>query len=432
MEINLSFCYIYSCLVFAIMICYIFYKRSIFRLNFFVFLWWSISSLASCVFCYIYQPLLEGLSPQALMYFYACMLMMAYSIYGFDEAKIRITNINRYNSFICKFSIILGVLSIPPLIENLFFVFSHSNLNFVVDQHDMLNSGDIKSHLSFISEKLHNFCAHFADIYGVLFCTIILNAQRNKFALIMIAIATTEQVLNSVSNGSRGYIAYLALMFAISYSIFYRHYPVKFKKTVNKYIGVICFAIVSVLLLVSSARVKTVDTTYLNVTSEQAELASYSLYIGEGPIRFSSFAWDKLKDYTYGHSLFDIFASPLDGNYFQNSSERRNWVAWQTGLKYPQVFYGLPGFAYIDFGFWGGMIIIILFCVLFKYILNKQNNYDLIRIFGSVIVYKICFFLTMFFPYSYSKMLDVIYVSIFLVVLRSHSQVHLRYKTKFK
>lgn len=407
----------YAICIITVLFIYVLKAKSFFNLSFFLLMWWTISGLASCLFYFFYSPVLDKLNPQAIAYYTVGFLIIVYPLFKFDECRLKTIEVNSYLPIVRKVALLFGFLSIFPLIENIIFIFSHSSLDFFVDQHKMLNTGELQSHLSFISEKIHNFCAHFSDIFGLILCALLVRFKSNKKYVIFLVVAISEQVVNCVASGSRGYIVYMIILIAVSYKLFYNQYAVSFRRRINKY-GLIGFgAIAFLLFILTNARVANSDISYTNATAEQAQLASNSLYLGEAPVRFASYAWTP-KAYTNGHSLFDVVTSVIDGVKFKNSDERRIWVAKKTGIKYPQVFYGFVGFSYIDFGYWG-IIVLLLFSYLFRKHLSFKNRTTFPQLIICIVMIKILIFSTMIFPYNYSKFYDLIYMyGLFLLLNR--------------
>ena len=407
----------YAICIIAVLIIYILRTKRFFNLSFFLLVWWTISGLASCLFYFFYSPVLDKLNPQAIAYYVVGFLIIVYPLFNFDECRLKTIEVNSYLPIIRKVALLFGLLSIFPLIENVFFIFSHSSLDFFADQHKMLNTGELESHLSFFSEKLHNFCSHFADLFGLILCALLVHFRSNQKYILFLLLAILEQVANCVANGSRGYIVYMIILVAVSYKLFYNQYNVVFRNRINKYASVGFLAIVSLLSALTSVRVADSDVSYLNATEDQAQLVSNSLYLGEAPVRLASYGWT-LKAHTNGHSLFDTVVTIIDGVKFKNSDERRNWVTKKTGIQYPQVFYGLVGFSYIDFGYWG-LIVLLLFNYVFRrYLLFKEHT-TFPKLIICVIMIKILIFATMVFPYCYSKFYDLIYMyGLFLILNR--------------
>lgn len=413
---------IYTIAVIAVLVCYIIKVRRFGRISFFLLVWWAISAIASSVFFWFYYPLLYPLSPEALIFYFIGFLIMLSPLRSFDETSIVNIEYKPYIALVKILSAFLGIICILPLIENLVFISSHNTMSFVADQHEALNSSDYKSHLSYIAEKLHNLSSHFSDILGILLFVLVLDSRVNKKYIVWILLVIFEQIANSVANGSRGYIVYLVILNLASYKLFYNHIEVTLRKKINRLIIVFGVLIISLLSILTTARLTNNDVTYINATEEQATIASNSLYLGEAPVRFASFAWG-IKEYTYGHSLFDAIVSPFDGVKFKNSEERRNWVHRKTGIKYPQVFYGFVGFSYIDFGFWGAIIFLVLFSCLFKRFCATKKIVHFPNLILMVVFIKILIFSTMLFPYCYAKFYDLLYLIVLYLFMKRNKTI---------
>ncbi len=428
MEKELNSVILYCCGIGLLPIFHLFIKRRIKSLSFFILLWIAILTSTSIAFYLFYYPILNSLSPEALLFSFVGMCILTTPLFIIDETKIKRIDFSGCLGFINKFCIVLGILSIPPLTENLLHFNTQSNMDFLVDTHALTDSGEV-TNLSFLSSKMINFCSHFADILGLLLCTLLINKKRNKWAVIGIIICILSQPINVFLKGGRLSVVYQLYAFFIAYMLFY---PVFNKKNVSKInkIGAVIVSICILLLIVSTqTRFGDKDVTYINAKENQAMLAALSTYTGEAPIRFSSFGW-KLKGHSEGHSLYHYVVSFFNGTDFKLGTENREWIQKHTGLKYPQCFYGLPGYSYIDFGIGGGIlnICIISFCIL--KICKRSGIIKFYDLIFMIVCFKILMMSTLFFPYCNSKIFDLGYLfALRLILKRLSERIHQRKTT---
>lgn len=420
MEKELNSVILYCCGIGLLPIFYLFIKRRIRCLSFVILLWIAILTSTSIAFYLFYYPILNSLSPEALLFSFVGMCMLMAPLFVIDETKIKKIDFSGCLGFINKFCIILGILSIPPLIENLLHFNTQSNMDFLVNAHALTDSGEI-TNLSFLSSKMINFCSHFADILGLLLYALLISTKKNKWAIVGIIICIFGQVINVFLKGGRLSVVYQLYVFFIAYMLFYPVFSQRLVSKVNK-VGAIIVSICILLLIISTQiRFGNKDVTYINAKENQAMLAALSTYTGEAPIRFSSFGW-KLKGHSEGHSLYHYIISIFDGEDFKLGTENRVWIQRHTGLKYPQCFYGLPGYSYIDFGIMGGVlnIFIISFCIL--KICKRSGVIKFYDLIFMVVCFKTLMMSTLFFPYCNSKILDLGYLFALRLILKRLSE----------
>lgn len=321
MEKELNIVILYCCGIGFLPVFYLFTKRRIRCLSFFILLWIAILTSTSIAFYLFYYPILNFLNSEALLFSFVGMCVLTAPLFIIDETKIKKIDFSGCLGFINKFCIVLGILSIPPLIENLLHFNTQSNMDFLVNAHALTDSGE-NTNLSFFSLKAINFCSHFADILGLLLCTLLISKKKNKWAVAGIIICIFSQVINIFLKGGRLSVVYQLYVFFIAYMLFYPIFSKRIISKVNK-IGVIIVSICIVLLIISTqTRFGDKDVTYINAKENQAMLAALSTYTGEAPIRFSSFGW-KLKAHSGGHCLYHYFVSIFDGTDFKLGAENR-------------------------------------------------------------------------------------------------------------
>ena len=420
MNTELSFLSVYAIAwcAFTLLLWFRFRKLNV---TLFIFIWLSLSSISSCLFYFFYSPILPQLSLEAIPYFALGLILMVLPLLYFRQEKLSHIITKPYISTIAFFSTLFGIISIIPLCENIYYSMTHSVLNSFQDAHAMTNDGESIGNLSFIGLKLNNFVSHFSDTYGLCLCTLL--TERKKYAknIIWLFVAILELVLQGIISGGRVTAFYQFFLIILPYMLFYRFYERQDKNLYNK-IGLIVVGCLAAVLFISSVfKFEGKDTSHVNVEQEQVLFASNTVYLGEAPVRFSAYAWDRLRHNTDGHYMFDYIVRYVDGIKFESNVENRAWAENYAGLLYPQVFYGIPGFAYIDFGYIGGLIFLFLFALFFFYQTKTiKGSIPVFRLIILVIYLKILIMSIMYFPYCNSKIQDLFYMFILYLIIKKH------------
>lgn len=421
MNAEQSFFIIYAIIWCAFTILFWFRRRRI-DVTLFILIWLSFSSVTSCLFYFFYSPILPQLSLEAIPYFAFGLFLMILPLVSFRQEKISNIETKPYISIIAKFSLLMGIISLVPLVENAYYSLTHSVLNSFQDAHAMTNDGESLGNLSFVSLKLNNFVSHFSDTFGVCLCILLTDRKRYKINIIWLFVAISELVLQGMICGGRVTAFYQFFIIILPYMLFYRFYKRTDRKLYNKTGFIVVGCLAAVLFVSSVFKFEGKGTTYVNVEQEQVLFASNTVYTGESPVRFSAYAWNKLRHHTDGHYMFDYIVRYIDGIKFDSNAENRTWAENYAGLMYPQVLYGIPGFAYIDFGYTGGMIFLILFALFFFYqIRTIKGNIPAYRLIILVIYLKILVMSIMYFPYCNSKILDLFYMYLLYLIIKKQS-----------
>lgn len=433
MQVELSFFVTYA-IIWCVATLLFWLRFRKFDVTLFILIWLCLSSISSCFFYFFYSPILPELSLEAVPYFAFGLVLMLLPLLFFRQEKVSNIEIKPYVAKIALLSTVFGVISILPLLENIYYSMTHSVLNSFQDAHSITNDGESIGNLSFVSLKLNNMVSHFSDTFGLCLCVLLTERKKYKKSIIWLFIAIVELVLQGMICGGRVTAFYQFFMIILPYMLFYRFYKKTDKHLYNK-TGIIVVSSLAAILLISSVlKFEGKDTTYVNVEQNQILFASNTGYFGEAPIRFAAYAWDKLKHNTDGHYMFDHIARHIDGIVFESNIENRAWAENHAGLLYPQVFYGIPGFAYIDFGYTGGMIFLILFSLYFHYhIKTIKGDIPVYRLIIFIIYLKILIMSIMYFPYCNSKIQDLLYMYLLYLIIKkqSKSQIAKKYIAKY-
>ncbi|MCD8235925.1 MAG: oligosaccharide repeat unit polymerase [Prevotellaceae bacterium] len=410
--------------MFCLPLAYWLTKRKLWSISFIILFWYAFCAFTSIGFFYFFNPILETLSIDALKYFFCGMVIVASPLFIFDESKIYKIEIKPYYGIIRKLAVFLGVCSILPFAENFFFLAKTGFGDAVVDAHQAMNDGE-GSHLSFLSLKLYNITSHFSDIAALLLCSLFFDFNANRKTIYWLLFTIIGISVGGFAGGGRATVVYQIMMMVIAYKIFSRFYTSKLRRKIRRIGTIVISAFIGITLIMTIARFGNKDITYTNETADVVLFSSSTVYTGESPIRFSSFGWN-LKNNTDGHYLYDFIVRYIDDVHFKNNNENRSWAEMRTGLKYPQCFYGLPGFSYIDFGFVGGFVNLIFMVAIFLYYSKQlKGNIPLYKLFPMILCLKVSLMSLLFFPYCGSKILDILYVAALYYICK-------KYKTPIK
>lgn len=108
----------------------------------------------------------ENITISPFLYMILCYVISIYPIYLFDSKKKEIIITVKQYLFVKAFSIFLIVISVEPLLENLY------RLNDIIGDSSYAYRmyDDRAEYLSFLGRKLHAISSYFNVLYPVLFC----------------------------------------------------------------------------------------------------------------------------------------------------------------------------------------------------------------------------------------------------------------------
>ena len=398
-------------------------KNRKFNVTLFILFWLCLSAISSSFFYFFYSPILPKLSLEAIPYFAFGLVLMLIPLLSFRQEQVSNIEIKPYISIIALSSTVFGVVSLLPLLENIYYSITHPVLNSFQDAHALTNDGESIGNLSFIGLKLNNFVSHFSDTFGLCLCVLLTERKKYKKNIIWLFIAIFELVLQGMICGGRVTAFYQFFTIILPYILLYRFYKKADRLLYNKTGMIVVGCLATVLIVSSIFKFEGKDTTYVNVGENQVLFASNTVYFGEAPVRFAAYAWEQLKHNTNGHYMFDHIVRHIDGIVFESNIENRAWAENHAGLMYPQVFYGIPGFAYIDFGYTGGIVFLVLFAFFFhSRIKTIKGNIPVYRLIILVIYLKILVMSIMYFPYCNSKIQDLLYMYFFYLIIKKQTK----------
>lgn len=266
-------------------------------------------------------------------------------------------------------SIMFVVLSLLPIVSLL----SKVSLSMFVgnDLGRMYESDADKSALYFsgISKYCFALIRRFEDILIILFFYQLSKAKKNWTLINAMWLPIGLFVLFKVASGSRGgvmstFIAFFAM------ALFLRN---TFEQKTFAYIRKIGLVFTSFIILVVSAISISRFFFSVSAASSKATLDRWiSQYLGEGMVRFNDTIWNN--DILMNGDQNIIFLKHLLGfDVIENYDTFMMFYEAKLGLPV-NVFYTFIGDWVLDFGIIGTIVVVVLFYILFKKLLNSYKS----------------------------------------------------------
>ena len=291
-------------------------------------------------------------------------------------------NNNTQLKMISIVAVLLGFCSIVPLMENLISLKSF-NINSFANAYIATSEGTAEKSRFFIFYRL----LYFFQYWGApIFFWLLPQRKNNQFCFFFSAIWLINYIITPITSGSRGSLINNFILIVFSFFMIKSNYPINLIKGVKKIsiILLVFLTIVISLITVSRMDARTDGTNLV----DNAMLCNVTLYLGEGPLRFSQYMWDNdIK--TEGDNTMPLLKCFIGDNCFKHNQLRRDF--WSTRKRIPNhIFYTYAGDFVSDFGFWGTLFIFIIAAfILYLYIAKITKGGYLL--FEHVIILSIFF-----------------------------------------
>lgn len=372
--------FIFQILFFAFLL-YHFFKKEGNIITSYITIIWLISSVFSLFFYYILEP--SNMTISGLVFFDVCFFLCVFSVRGLNNVKVNIST-SQVNA-IFKFMVFIGVISVLPFFENLVQVitsfFSDSSSEDLLELYNQKMDRDtdirqLTNWLSWPGRICNSIVCRFQQLSYFLFFILLGYCNMKKKDIILIALPILDPLLYGIAKSGRG-----AVIFAFIYLIFlFLVFKDKIKKITKKILFrffMILGGGFGVLLLILTVARLSSDTT------ESTAFMSFSLYIGEGQVRFLDEMWH-IKQHTMGDNSFSFFKSILGESTFTNALDRREfWNFQKTGVD-PRFFYTFIGDIFSDLGYYS-----ILFFGVIHFVIKKSLGKGTV---GICTLYMVCVF----------------------------------------
>ena len=408
--------YIIFQLVFFCALLYFVFKHNKSGVSKLVLIEWTVSS----VFTYVYTILvLEGyltFNFLPVLYWDLCFL-----IYLFPLLGIKIEDINVSNKFVdvsIKVLTILGILSILPLVENLFHLISNyaSQSSAIVemyeDKMDVDNKANLITWLSPLGMYLHNLVAKFT-FPGLVLLFII--ATKKEYIptsrLVVILCLYVNTISFALNNSGRGTVVEFFLITFAFFILFREKIILNIPRTLR----------LSVLSVVGGIIACMVILTMLRSGGDEADTfdtwAGISLYLGEGQVNFFENMWES-KTSTLGDYSFSYVKDLFGFETFQNYLDRRDyWNESRVGYD-PVRFYTFIGGWFSDLRHFTILFVIIISFLFLKMLRRSNGVFTPLSLYAIYIYIDIILMGFAFFNFMvYAKFRQAVVAFIYLFVL---------------
>lgn len=278
---------------------------------------------------------------------------------------------------------------------------------------------DAFANVNWLGKKCIVLIALLSYLWPIFFFCCISNKSSKKIAAIPL-IASFCSILISYACGARVGIFRSGLFFLIVYLIFKNSMGKALVKRINLYLIVGVGIVVLTLALITISRFG---------ESDEDIMSWIAMYAGEGPLRFSEYAWN-LNVTSEGDTCFSFFKQMLGMDTFTSNIDRRNHYA--LVLKIPTtIFYTFVGDWYIDLGFFPTLILCLCISYVLYKILKKITTRGTIQLTGIAILSIACLVFVFGFTYysikTYTVQMDIVRSFVLLFGIKLFSN---KYKAK--
>ena len=278
---------------------------------------------------------------------------------------------------------------------------------------------DAFANVNWLGKQCIVLIALLSYLWPIFFFCCISNKSSKKIAAIPL-IASFCSILISYACGARVGIFRSGLFFLIVYLIFKNSMGKALVKRINLYLIVGVGIVVLTLALITISRFG---------ESDEDIMSWIAMYAGEGPLRFSEYAWN-LNVTSEGDTCFSFFKQMLGMDTFTSNIDRRNHYA--LVLKIPTtIFYTFVGDWYIDLGFFPTLILCLCISYVLYKILKKITTRGTIQLTGIAILSIACLVFVFGFTYysikTYTVQMDIVRSFVLLFGIKLFSN---KYKAK--
>lgn len=278
---------------------------------------------------------------------------------------------------------------------------------------------DAFANVNWLGKKCIVLIALLSYLWPIFFFCCISNKCSKKITAIPL-IASFCCILLSYACGARVGIFRSGLYFFIVYLIFKNSMEKTLVKRINLYLIIGAGTVILTLALITISRFS---------ESDEDIISWIAMYAGEGPLRFSEYAWN-LNVTSEGDSCFSLFKQMLGMDTFTSNIDRRDHYA--SVLKIPTtIFYTFVGDWYIDLGFFPTLILCLCISYVLYKILKKITTRGTIQLTSIATLSIACLVFVLGFTYysikTYTVQMDIVRSFVFLFGVKLFSN---KYKAR--
>lgn len=352
--------FIFQILFFAFL-SYHFFKKEGNIIISYITLIWFISSVFSLFFYFILEP--DDMTIPGLVFFDVCYMLCILSVRDLSNVTVNVSA-SQVNA-IYKFMILLGVISVLPFFENLVQVitsfFSDSSSEDLLDIYNQKMDQDtdmrqLTNWLSWPGRICNSIVCRFQQLSYFLFFILLCFRTLKMKDMLLCALPILEPLLYGIAKSGRGAVVFAFIYLIFLFLVFMNMLNENTKRNLVRYFIIFGGGFGILLLILTAARLSSAYT-------DNTAFMSFSLYMGEGQVRFLDEMWN-IKQHTMGDNSFSFFKSFIGESTFTNNLDRREfWSFSKTGVD-PRFFYTFIGDIFSDLGYYslllfGGIHLVI-------------------------------------------------------------------------
>ena len=337
----------------------------------FLFLYYFIAGILSLIFYNLSNGIFRNfnnLKATPFIFLAICIVISFYPIYKYDSFSYKVVLSKKQLEVIDILCIILGIISILPLIESVIQLpSSFASEQSIADAYNRRQAGlNLKLNFhSALGEKLNWIITIFSLITP---CLLMIQITKRKISIPLV-LGLVSCFLNVVFNnmiiGGRSNSMQDMLYLIVVYMLFKKNIPKKRLAKINIAGLVLVLSFVVSIMIVTISRYVNSNVQYYDNAFE-----TMSLYAGEGFLNFNNDLWQITKS-SEGYKTMGLFISIVEG---EKVDAAAIWAAGEKTGVLGNVFYTYIGSIFMDYGKEMTLLIIIFFSILVSRILKKYRH----------------------------------------------------------
>lgn len=328
---------------------------------------------------------------------YFTIVLFTYPFYRMDERKIN-WNINIPQKIV-KLIYFVGFLFIIQTIVNGVSAYIISQTIGFGEAYVRAHEGDYSN---VIGNNLLNRILHYSEVltnalqpFYVIYFFIQLKKKLNSFwkNVFMILLAFMPSIFSAIAGGSKGTLFFTSLEILFYYLLFRPSLSSNYNKKLTimgSFIGTIMIFYV---IIITVSRIETIHGVSANSTQQQNEIVHY---LGESYPNLGYFYYNKVYKHPNGKRFFPEFFADNPEDKYKYAGLDKKFEYWESKTHVPMALFKTSwGDWYLEYGFWGSFIAIILIFIFFYKLwikdYNKFYNIGIISFYYTYIIIQGCF-----------------------------------------
>lgn len=362
------------------------------------------------------------INAMSLAYLYVSILISLYPYLKNDGIKK--LEIGANERLIKLLSWFVIIMSIEPLLENIYILFHSSNVDYGEIYEDRFN-GEMRIY-SFIGEKLNRWVGHFRFFITVsffYFCT----QRGNRRLKLGLGLVLINFLIAGVNKSSRGDIVCMLFLYTCCILLMYSLFEKEILRKIRKTALALLIPSIAYFMVITTARFD-----YSQSSGNKTLMGWLLLYCSEGPNKFSNEMWEGEHN-TNGDVNLCFLKDMIGLKTYTTYHERDEHYLAKNGRRV-EVFYTFVGDFVSDFGIWGGFIVTIGLSLLslFLYKRDKAMSFShFIPLLILINLYSIGFASNVFRAYGLQKCAFInLLIAVLLSVNQACKSIYSNNKTK--